>query len=114
MGAMFVLVSPCFGANVVVACKIGSFLCSLYNLLQKNVIVFVFRNQISKWHSFEKRAISDLLFTFFKSPGKSYKISYSMYLTHIHTCFLLTQLTFFAVPILKKKYKFIKYGFSLV
>ena len=33
------------------------FLCSLDNLLQKNVIVFFFENQISKWHSFEKRAI---------------------------------------------------------
>ena len=37
MGTLFVLVSPCFRANVVVTCKIGSFLCSLDNLLQKNV-----------------------------------------------------------------------------
>ena len=57
MGTMFVLVSPCFMENVVVTCKIGSFLCSLDNLLQKNVIVFIFGNQISKWRSFEKRAI---------------------------------------------------------
>ena len=28
--------------NVVVTCKIGSFLCSLDNLLQKNVIAFFF------------------------------------------------------------------------
>ena len=27
--------SPCFGENVVATCKIGSFLCSLDNLLQK-------------------------------------------------------------------------------
>ena len=40
MGTLFVLVSPCFVENVVVTCKIGSFLCSLDNLLQKNVIVF--------------------------------------------------------------------------
>ena len=40
-------------------------LCSLDNLLQKNVIVFFFENQISKWRSFEKRAIFDLLFTYF-------------------------------------------------
>ena len=39
MGTLFVLVSPCFRENVVVTCKIGSFLCSLDNLLQKNVIV---------------------------------------------------------------------------
>ena len=47
MGTLIVLVSPCFRENVVVTCKIGSFLCSLDNLLQKNVIVFFFGNQIS-------------------------------------------------------------------
>ena len=40
------LVPPCFRENVVATCKIGSFLCSLDNLLQKNVIVFLFGNQI--------------------------------------------------------------------
>ena len=54
LGTLFVLVSPCFMKNVVFTCKIGSFLCSLDNLLQKNVIVFFFGNQISKWCSFEK------------------------------------------------------------
>ena len=29
MGPLLVLVSPCFGENVVVTCKIGYFLCSL-------------------------------------------------------------------------------------
>ena len=42
MGPLLVLVSPCFRENIVVTCKIGSFLCSLDNLLQKNVIVFSF------------------------------------------------------------------------
>ena len=70
MGSLFVRVSPCFEENVVVTCKIGSFLCSLDNLLQKNVIVFLFGNQISKWRSFEKMAIFDLLFTFFSHQGK--------------------------------------------
>ena len=42
MGTLFVLVSPFFRENVVVTCKIGSFLCSLDNLLRKNVIVFFF------------------------------------------------------------------------
>ena len=55
MCTLFVLVFPCFSENVVVTCKIGSFLCSLDNLLRKNVIVFFFRNQISKWRSFEKK-----------------------------------------------------------
>ena len=35
--------------------------------------------------------------------GKSYKTSFSTHLTHIHTCILLTLLTFFALPIWKKK-----------
>ena len=39
MGPWLVLVSPCFRENVVATCTIGSFLCSLDNLLQKNVIV---------------------------------------------------------------------------
>ena len=89
------------------------FLCNLDNLLQKNVIVFFFGNQISKWRSFEKRAIFDLLFTFFLSPGKSNKNSFSTYLTHIHTRILLTLLTFFALSIFKK-YEFFMYGFCLV
>ena len=42
-------------------------------------------------------------FHIFYSPGKSYKNSFSTYLTHIHTRILLTLLTFLALPILKKK-----------
>ena len=112
MGTRFVLVSPCFRENVVVTCKIGSFLCSLDNLLQKNVIVFFFGNQISKWRSFEKGAIFDLLFTFFSHQG-SYKNSFSTYLTHIHTRILLT-LWLVCLTKFWKKYEFFRYGFSLV
>ena len=85
MGPWLVLVSPCFRENVVATCKIGSFLCSLDNLLQKNVIVLFFENQISKWCSFEKRAIFDLLFTFSSHQGKITKIP-SAYIsrTYIH------------------------------
>ena len=42
MGPWLVLVSPCFRENVVATCKIGSFLRSLDNLLQKNVIILFF------------------------------------------------------------------------
>ena len=85
MGQGLVLVSPCFRENIVATCKIGSFLCSLDNLLQKNVIVLFFGNQVSKWRSFEKRAIFDLLFTFFSHQGKVTKIpSAQMSLTYIH------------------------------
>ena len=51
MGLWLVLVSPCFRKNVVATCKIGSFLCSLYNLLQKNVICVLF------WKSNFQKAI---------------------------------------------------------
>ena len=85
MGLWLVLVSPCFRKNVVATCKIGSFLCSLDNLLQKNVIVLFFGNQILKWRSFEKRAIFDPLFTFFSHQGKVTKIpSTHISLTYIH------------------------------
>ena len=85
MGPWLVLVFPCFGENVVATCKIGSFLCSLDNLLQKNVIVLFFGNQISKWCSFEKRAIFDVLFTFSSHQGKVTKIpSAHISLTYMH------------------------------
>ena len=79
-----------------------SFLCSLDNLLQKNVIVLFFGNQISKWRSFEKRAIFDLLFTFFSHQGQVTKIpSAHISLTYIHV-FCSPYRLFFALPILKK------------
>ena len=85
IGPCVVLVSPCFRENVVATCKIGSCLCSLDNLLQKNVIVFFFENQISKWRSFEKRAIFDLLFTFLSHQGKVTKIP----LAHISLIYII-------------------------
>ena len=76
----------CFRENVVATCKIGSFLCSLDNLLQKNLIVLFFGNQISKWSSFERRAIFDLLFTFSSHQGKITKIP-SVRISNTYTYF---------------------------
>ena len=75
------------------------FLCSLDNLLQKNVVVLFFGNQISKWRSFEKRAIFYLLFTLFSHQGKLQKFLQHISQTHtIHdTRILLTLLTFFCL-----------------
>ena len=85
MGPWLVLVSPCFRENVVATFQIGSFLCSLDTLLQKNVIVLFFGNQISKWRSFEKKGYFNLLFTFFSQQGKVTKItSAHISLTYIH------------------------------
>ena len=113
MGTLFVLVSPCFRENVVVTCKIGSFLCNLDNLLQKNVTVFLFGNQISKRRSFEKRAILTYFSHFLVTRGTLQKfLQHLISLTYIHAVcspywpFLPFQFW--------KKYEFIRYGFSLV
>ena len=85
MGPCLVLVFPCFRENVVATCKIVSFLCSLDNLLQKNVIILFIGNPISKWRLFEKRAIFDLLFAFSSHQGKVAKIpSAHISRTYIH------------------------------
>ena len=113
MGRWLVLVSPCFRKNIVATCEIGSFLCSLNNLLQKNIIFLFFGNQISKWRSFEKRANFDLLFTFFSRQIKVTKIpSAHISLTYIHI-FCLPYWLFLSHQFWKK-YNFFRYGFSLV
>ena len=114
MGPWLVLVSPCFRETVVATWKIGSFMCSLDNLLQKNVTVLVFGDQISKWRSFEKKGYFWPTFHIFQTPGKSCKNSFSTYLKHIHSRILLTLLTFLPSQFWKKKYEFIRHGFSLV
>ena len=113
MGPLLVLVSPCFSENVVVTCKIGSVLLSLDYLLQENVIVFFFGKKISKWRSFEKMVIFDLLFISFSHQEKVTKIL--QHIPHSHTYMYSAHPIdfFFALPILKK-YEFIRYGFSLV
>ena len=66
MGPLLALVCPCFRKNVIFTFKIASFLWSLDNFLLKNVVVFIFGNQILwKWRSFEKGVIFDLLFICF-------------------------------------------------
>ena len=113
MGPWLVLVSPCFRENVVSTCKIGSLLCSLDNLLQENVIVLFFGNQISKWRSFEKRAIFDLLFTFSGHQWKVTKIPLvHSSLTYIHV--FCSPYWLFLPYQFWKKYEFIRYSFSLV
>ena len=102
MGTLFVLVSPCFRENVVVTCKIGSFLCSLDNLLHKNVIVFFFEIKFQNGAHLKKKGLFLTYFSHFLVTRESYKNSFSTYLTHIYTCILLTLLIFFVLPILKK------------
>ena len=85
MGPWLVLVSPSFRVNVVATCKIGSFLCSLDNFFQKNVIVFFFGNQILQWRSFEKRAIFFffIYFFFFSFPQEHSSSAFiTLYFSH--------------------------------
>ena len=110
MGPLLVLVSHCFRENVVVR------LCSLDNLLQKNVIVFFFGNQISKWRSFEEKkgyfwpTFHNFLVTREKLQNFFKDISHS----HTHMCFA-HPIEFFILPYqFWKKYEFIRHGFSLV
>ena len=93
MGPWLVLVSPCFRENVVVTCKIGSFLCSLENLLQKNVIVLFLEIKFQNGAHL-KKGLFLTYFSHFLVTRESYQNSFSTYLKHILTRILLTLLTF--------------------
>ena len=112
MGPWLVLVSPCFRENVVATFKIGSFLCSLDNLRQKNVIVLFLEIKFQNGAHLKKGQFLTY-FSHFLVTSESYKNSFSTYLTHIHTRILLTLLPFLPYQFWKK-YEFIRYGFSLV
>ena len=99
MGPLFVLV---LWENIIVTCKIVSFLCSLDNFLLKNVIISFLEIKFQNGAHLKKGGYFDLLFTRFSHQGKRHKNCFSTYLTYIHTRILLTLLTFFALPILQK------------
>ena len=114
MGPWVVLVSPCFRENVVATCKIGSFLCSLDNLLQKNVIVLFFGNQISKWRSFEKKGLFLTYFWHFLVTREKLQ-KFLQHISHFHTnTYFAHPIDYFCLTNFEKKYEFIRYGFSLV
>ena len=104
MGPLLVLVSPCFRENVVVTCKIAPFLCSLDNVLLKNVIVFFCDTKFQNGAHLKKGLFLTYFSHFLVTRAKeNYKNSFSASLTHIHTCILLTLLTFFAFTNFEKK-----------
>ena len=117
MGTLFVLVSPCFRKNVVVTCKIGSFLCSLDNLLQKNVFFFSFLEIKFQNGAHLKKGLFLTYFShFLVTRGKLQKIL--QHISHSHTYIYFAHLIdFFCLTNFEKKKKkteFIRYGFSLV
>ena len=98
MGPLLVLVSPCFRENIVVTCKIGSFLCSLDNLLQKNVIVFFLKIKFQDGAHLKKGLFftyfSHFLFTREKLHKFLQHVSHShtyMYFAHPINLFCLTK-----------------------
>ena len=112
MGPWLVLFSPCFRENVVATCKIGSFLGSFDNLLQKNVIALFFWKSNFKIALIWKKGYFWPTFHIFLVTRESYKNSFSTYLTHIHV--FCSPYWLFLPYQLWKKYEFIRYGFSLV
>ena len=113
MGPWLVLVSPCFRENVVATCKIGSFLCNLDNLLQKNVIVLNFGNQTSNGAHLKKGLFLTYFSHFLVTREKLQKFLQHISHSHIYT-FFAHPIDFFLPYQFWKKYEFIRYGFSLV
>ena len=91
MGPWLVLVSPCFRENVVATCKIGSFLCSLDNLLQKNVIVLFLEIKFQNGAHLKKGLFLTYFSHFLVTREKLQK--FLQHISHSHTY------TYFAHPI---------------
>ena len=106
------VVSPCFRENVVATCKIGSFLYSLDNLLQKNVLVLFLEIKFQNGAHLKTKGLGLTYFSHFLVTREKLQKFLHTYLTYIRT---LTLLTFFChTNYDKKKCEFIRYGFSLV
>ena len=93
MGPLLVPVSPCFRENVVVTCKIGSFLCSLDNLLLKNVIVFFLKIKFQNGAHLKKGLFLTYFSHFLVTREKLQKLL--QHISHSHTCTYM----YFAHPI---------------
>ena len=83
MGPCLVLVSPCFRENVVATCKIGYFLCSLDNLLQKNVIVLFLEIQFQNGAHLKKGLFLTYFSHFLVTREKLQK--FLQHISHAHT-----------------------------
>ena len=82
-------------------------------VFRKNTDVTQLHPRLKNMTSYDKRAIFDLLFTFFSLQGRATKVpSAHISLTYIHVFCLPYWL--FCLTNFEKKYQFIRYGFSLV
>ena len=102
MEPLLVLVSPCFRENVVVICKIGSFLCSLDNLLQKNVIIFFFEIKLQNGPHLKKGLFLTYFSHFLVIRGKLQK--FLQHISHSHTyMYFAHPIDFFCLTNFEKK-----------
>ena len=98
LGTLFVLVSPCFGKNVVVTCKICSFSCSVDNLLQKNVIVFFLEIKFQNGSHLKKGLFLTYFSHFVVTREKLQK--FLQHISHSHTyMYFAHPIVCFAFPI---------------
>ena len=95
------LVSPCFRKNVVATCQIRSFLCSLDNLLQKNVIVLFLEIKFQNGAHLKKGLFLTYFSHFLVTREKLQKFFQYISQTHTYTYFAHPN-DFFALPILTK------------
>ena len=113
MGPRFVLVSPCFRENVVATCKIGSFLCSSDNLLQKNVLFSFLEIKFQNGTLLKQGLFLTYFSHFLVTREKLQKFIQHISLSHTYTYFA-HRIDFFCLTNFRKKCEFIRYGFSLV
>ena len=115
MGPWLVLVSPCFRENVVTTCKIGSFLCSLDNLLQKKRNCSLFWKSNFKMALIWKKWLFLTNFSYFLvTREKLQKFLQHISQTHTYIYVFCSPYWLFLPYQFWKKYKFIRYSFSLV
>ena len=101
MGPWLVLVSPCFRENVVATCKIRSFLCSLDNLLQKNVMFSFLEIKLQNGAHLKKGLFLTYFSHFIVTKEKLQK--FLQHISHSHTyTYFAHPMDFFALQILKK------------
>ena len=112
MGPLLVLVSPCFRETVVVTCKIGSSLCSLDNLLHKNVIVFFLKIKFQNGAHLKKGLFLTYFSHFLVTREKLQK--FLQHIPHSHTYVFCSPYWLFLPSEFLKKHEFIRYGFYLV
>ena len=103
----------CFRENVVATCKIGSFLCSLDNLLQKNVIFSFLEIKFQNGAHLKKRLFLTYFSHILVTREKLQKFLPHISHSHSYTYFA-HPIDFFYLTNFEKKYEFIRYGFSLV